>query len=220
MTIQPQFCDNMNSKNKKTIMFLFSIFVGIVFITSLATLGLSSPHQTAANKTTTKQPAVATIVASGEVNATIVGYERTFDISLANISSPSGTEISNALSTLSTNGEVGNFAPTGSGFIVYSGNKSADFVTAYLYNVIGLNNSFSVNATALVRLPNNVTLYNQRNALDVIMNNGIEPVRIDSAPAIGSKVKIDVLASVFQSTSGIFNTYQIYNNTLYLNQVR
>ena len=211
----------MNSKSKKTLMFLFSIFVGVVFITSLATLGLSSPNQqTPANNTVVKQPSVATIVASGEVNATIVGYSKIFDISLDNASSQSGTEVSNGLETLSASGAVSNFAPTGSGFIVYSGNRSADYIVAYLYNTTGSNSTFVVNATAKVGLPYNVTLYNQRNAFNVVMNNGTESVKMDSVPPIGSKMKVDVLASIFQSSSGIFNTYQIYNNTIYLNQVR
>jgi hypothetical protein len=205
--------DSMENKSRERMIFLGTVAIAVIFLTSIASFSFNSNRNTS---TTTTIFNVQTLLGIGYSNATVTGYVQKFTLSLSNTSSNStAIELSAILNKLSLNGSISDFIPAGDSFIVYAGNMSA-------YNVYNLINSnallegaFGINTTVRAQLPNTIVLgSNGQQVLPTNLPAGTTYSFPSNSPqSLGTLIPVKVQAYVYQNqtTPG---TYSVYENNL------
>lgn len=201
-----------SDKRKRAIMFIGTMIVAIMFVTSYLAFGNNSGSSTTSTATTTIR--TSTIVVSGETNATITNYTPNFLIGLSNASAANFNALNSTLSHMLSNGSITNMQPQGNNsFAIYSGSLD----TYELYGILSaqpVGNYLAWNATADISLPKYIILYYGPNRLNVSVGSFVSQTHVSSIKPLGSKVQVNVLAQVYAVNNAFPAGYQVYNNEI------
>jgi hypothetical protein len=199
-------------KRKRMVMFIGTMIVAIMFVTSYLAFGNNSSGTSTSSATTTIRS--STLVVSGEANATITNYTPNFRITLSNYSTANIGALNSTLSKLMSNGSISNMLPEGNGsFAIYSGLLD----TYDIYKTIStqpIGNYIAWNATAVISLPQYLTLYYGSHAINVSVGSFVSQTGVSSISLLGSKIKVNVLAQVYLSSNTFPEAYTVYNNEI------
>ncbi len=199
-------------KRKKTIMFIGSMIVALMFVTSYLAFGNNNSGVSTTTYTTTIKG--STLVVSGETNATIVNYTPNFRITLNNASQANLNELNVTLSHLLSNGSITNMVPEGNNsYALYAGSLD----TYRLYGLLDsrpIGNYLTWNVTADVTLPNSLILYYGSHALNVSIGDLVFQAPAVGVDSIGSNILVNVLAQVYAESNTFPVTYSVYNNQI------
>ncbi len=192
----------MDEKLKKKIIFVGSIFVALMFITSYFSSTAAYPSS-GAKKPVTAAKNVTTYLASGNVIATVIGYGSSANITVANAS---GTTAVKALLNSIENSNF-TYINTNNSFTLFMSNPNAlSNITALLSNSV----SYKLSYTEHLSFPSTVNLTIAQHSVPVYMPHNFTSMPSNSFNVIGSKKSIHVLAIVAYEN----NTFSVYNNSM------
>jgi hypothetical protein len=191
----------MDQRKKKILLFIGSLFVAVIFLTSYASFGNSGT----ATSSTTTMGNVHTFFVSGSSNAIITGYKAPVHVRINSNSSTADAQVLKTLSKLESNGSI-NYFGSNKSYEVYVSTIDAYSLQGLLLSVVNQSGAIAVTANASVELPLNITLYstssypirvnlNDRNS-SIDMTGGLR--------GVGSMINVSVSAIV-TSDGSIFN---------------
>ena len=187
----------MQDSTKKKLMFIGSIVVAVMFLTSYAAI---SNNISNVSTTTTKQVALVPYPFFGSANATVTSYS-----SAANITVPNATvssEVYNALQALESSNKITDYINTTGGYSIFLG---TNFTPYQLQKSIANISGAKVQSLTYVKLPEIIKMsYSNGPVVDVLAKNLTYPVQISPIPESNSIIPVRVDAIVNQN-------YQIYN---------
>ncbi|MCL4363456.1 hypothetical protein M1439_03350 [Candidatus Marsarchaeota archaeon] len=181
----------VSENKKKKIMFIGSMVVALMFISSYASFG---NNNISTSTTTIQKSAGPEYYVSGEVNATIIGYSQNALLKIFSNSSSMQKSIASTLSRLETNASISNYAQVTDGYDIVTGNMDAYALQHYFSNSYGASN-VSVSAKSTVKLAPNVVLYYLGRPIGVA-TAGTYNISISPLIANGSVVALNAHAIV------------------------
>ncbi|MEM3227762.1 MAG: hypothetical protein QXK65_02350 [Candidatus Micrarchaeaceae archaeon] len=192
-------------KRKKVILFIGTLIVAVMFISSYVAFGSNTTNQSTTSTSITTPPTHTTFV-SGVVNATVFNYSQHFTLRFRNISASAAASLNSTLSHMEANGSVESYVLYNTSLSIYSGSSGVFGV----YNAVSryLNPSASLNATAFITLPNVMVLYYGSYPFDVLSNNASYAVAVSSLVPVGGTISVKVNALVYQKSPGSY--YYMY----------
>jgi hypothetical protein len=195
-------------KSKQLTIFLLSLFVAVIFVTSYAAFNNSAYFGTTA--TTTVQGG-QTYFVTGVTNGIVSGYGTSAQIIITGNGTAS-TEVGNILQQMQINGSITEYFPYGSGYDAFL-NTINPYALQQLLVTMAPPNTITINATSVVTLPNTIQLYYSTQAIKVMVPSRNYTLTIMPLQSIGSNVPLSVRALVTASGS-------IYNNQISVSQKR
>ncbi len=188
------------SKRNKIIMFLGSVVVAVMFITSYAAFG----NNGGTTVTTTVKP-TKTYYVSGSTNALVTGYGSEATLVLKNNSQ--SNYINLTLSKLESSNYIYNYNKFGNSYLVeLSSNFSSYNLQIYLSNSI-YSNSIQLNATENVKIPDVLDLYNYGSLVHIYTTNTNFSISKYVLVPINSIIPVNVQAIVTANGT-------VYNNSI------
>ncbi|MEM0149385.1 MAG: hypothetical protein QXW10_00615 [Candidatus Micrarchaeaceae archaeon] len=203
----------MDSKRKKTMLFLGSLVVAVMFLTGAAGLGggggvPSGNTSTAAHTLSIKN----TFLAGGVTNATIYNYGS--DIKLALYNSTDANRTIALLTSMEGNGSISTYTQVSSVFNVYASKYNAYQVYVELLKSLG-NKTFSFSAPEYVRLPVYTTLSVGNQSIEVNTSLAQDYSLYTNLTGPNSTIRIKVLAMV----GTLNNSYVLVPNNVTITRV-
>lgn len=199
----------MDEKKKKFILFLGSVFVAVIFLTSYASFGNNRAMTTSATTTVI----VRSFPAFGSSTATVTGYGAAAHVGIGANASAASNAMPGLLSILQSNGTINNYIGSNRSYEVYSSKIDAYALQGLLRSAVNQSNAITVTATAYIRLPQNLTLYYSTYPINVYLNGRNYSVNMTNLKAVGSTVNVSVSALV--TSNGL-----VYNNQLSVSLTR
>ena len=189
------------SKRKNVILFIGSMVVAIMFITSYVAFGSNGPVAS----TTTVKPHNTSVV-FGSANAIVEGYQSSLVVTLKQKNDSSA--LNQTLSGLEANGLIASYSQeTGNIFSIYlAANFSAYQFQQYAANAIP-QNALQINATEDVRIPNTLQLYYYGRQLTVYTQITNFTVSGTMLQPVGANVPVKIQAL-------ITSNYTVYNSNI------
>ncbi len=181
----------VSENKKKKIMFIGSMIVALMFISSYASFG---NNNISTSTTTVQKTNGPEYYVSGKVNATVIGYSQNALLKVSNNSSSIQKGIVSILSKMEANGSISNYAQTTVGYDIVTGTMNAYALQHYFSNSYGISN-VSVSSKSTVRLPSATTLYYYGTSIRVPVG-GTYNITILPLIANGSVVALNVHAIV------------------------
>ncbi len=184
----------MDSKTKKIVFFIGSLFVAVLFLSSYAAFSNNNVSQGSVTSTT-KSP--QTFLLTGSANALVAGYGDVASVNAtSNITNHSASIIANEISSLQANGEIVSYSNAGSNYRVELANITPYYLQQRLYNLTGLYNSIDVGASTTLTLPSKLGLYYGNSLTPVTLQNLNYSLYMDNVKALNSTVNVNILALV------------------------
>ncbi len=185
-----------SEKRKKTMLFIGSLIVAAMFLSSYLAFGSNSTHQTTTSTTVFSS---STTFVSGNVNATVLNYSDHFTIGVRDANATKLSQLNSSLSSMESNGSIESYYLLNNSLSIYSG--SSDIFD--LYNSISslLGSTPPINTTALIALPSGIYLNYGAYQYFVISNNLSYAVPVEKLVPIGSKLLVKVNALVYKKNS-------------------
>ena len=193
----------MDQKKKRILLFLGSLFVAVIFLSSYASFGSSMSHST----TTTTVGAVRTYPAFGSSSANIIGYGPAAFVRLNSSTMATTDQITKLLSKMETNGSINSYIGSNQSYEVYVASIDAyslqNILQSALNNSVGMN----VSSDANLLLPSNITLHSNGYSFTAHLSNRNYSMNMTTLKAIGTPLNVSVSALVTA------------NGTVYKNQL-
>ncbi len=181
----------VSENKKKKIMFIGSMIVALMFISSYASFG----NNNISSSTTTIQKSTGPeYYVSGEVNGTITGYSQNALLKVSNNSSSMQKSIVSTLSRMEANGSISNYVQVTDGYDIVTGSMDAYLLQHYFFNSYGASN-VSVSAKSTVKLPPTIVLYYLGRPINAVVA-GTYNLSISPLIANGSVVALNAHAIV------------------------
>jgi hypothetical protein len=196
-----------NSRRKK-LLFIGSILVAIMFISSAAAFGnFGSPPPS--TTTTVTGPSYFMV---GDANATVEGWSQNVQISTNRSDNASYSIVANVLASMQANGTVSNYLSVGNGtFSAYLVNVTAYALQSRLDVLLG-NSIATVQSATTVMLPSQMTMYYYSQPIPVQVHSRNYTVSIEPLKPIGSIVPVTVQGTVTASGNIISQLNVIYKS--------
>ncbi len=184
---------------KNTILFLGSLVVAIMFITSYAASGNSSNSSTT---TTVAYNYSGAVPMTGTANAIVANYTDSPTITISSSSyNSSELAVTNYLNSLENNGAIITYSPSGNQFsVLLNSSMSAYELQEELYSRFGSN--ATVSGTVYIRLPKTVRMYEGTQGFTLNAPTSEYAVKISPLPSLGSNASVHILALI--SSKGQF----------------
>ena len=185
----------MDDKRKKTLLFLGSLLVAVMFLTGAAGLGSgnSAPSSSAASTHTLNIKNISSRPISVILNATVYKYGSSIKLSLYNDTYANKTAA--LLSSMRNNGSIDTFTQVSDAFDIYPGKYNTYQIYVDLLKELG-NSSFSFSVPEYIKLPAYANL-SLSNGIIVANTSLARYYEIHSSPvALNSTVQVTVLAMV------------------------
>jgi hypothetical protein len=201
--------DGMDSeKRKKMVLFIGSLLVAVMFLTSYLAFGNNTTQQTTTPTTTVLN--VQTTFVSGIVNATVFNYSQHFTLKLAG-SNTSSVSLNSMLSNMEANGSIESYNVYNTSLSIYPGRLNVFEV----YNAIASRLAYApaINATAFIILPSTMTLYYGSYAYTVLSGNSSYAIPVSHLVPIGGALRVKVNALVYKKNSSL-NVYSMYGQPI------
>lgn len=198
----------MEEKTKKTIFFIGSIFVAVIFVTSYAAF---SNNGSGASASTTTIGAANTVYVFGTANGIIVNYSYSAYVTVANKSQ--ATSINATLGALEANGTVSNFVLLNS--TTYQAILSTiNTYQFYLYLSQSLNDSnVPVEGYAYVQLPATISMHYSGSVAPVSISFPTKNYSVFLQRAVPISTTVPIKVEALITTAG-----NIYNNNIRLTE--
>ncbi len=185
----------MDDKRKKTLLFLGSLLVAVMFLTGAAGLGSGNSSPISSSTTSTHTLNIKNI--SGPIsvilNATVYKYGSSIKLSLYNDTYANKTTA--LLSSMRNNSSIDKFTHVSDAFHIYPGKYNTYQIYVDLLKELG-NSSFSFSAPEYIRLPAYANL-SLSNGIIVANTSLARYYEINSSPvALNSTIQVTVLAMV------------------------
>lgn len=194
----------MDTKTKRLIFFIGSIFVAIIFLSSYAAFGNNA---SGTSSTSTVKPQ-QTFFSTGTSTAIVVNYSDIANITLRNGSNASNVNMTDILSRLQANGTIQNYIYSNGNYQVILYGISAYGLRQLLYGNPKLNGTVDIGATTYVTLPKTITLYyGGQQPINVYLNGRNYSVYMNNVEPEGSVINVSISALLTANGS-------IYNNQL------
>ena len=181
----------VSENKKKKIMFIGSMVVALMFISSYASFG---NNNISTSTTTIQRNTGPEYYVSGDVNATIIGYSQNVLLRASNNSSSMQKGIASSLSRMETNGSISNYVQVPGGYDIVTNSMDAYALQHYFSNSYGASN-VSVSSKSTVKLPLTVILYYLGSPIRVAPT-GTYNISISPLIANGSVVALNAHAIV------------------------
>jgi hypothetical protein len=201
--------DGMDSeKRKKMVLFVGSLLVAVMFLTSYLAFGNNTTQQTTTPTTTVLN--VQTTFVSGIVNATVFNYSQHFTLKLAG-SNTSSVSLNSMLSNMEANGSIESYNVYNTSLSIYPGRLNVFEV----YDAIASRLAYApaINATAFIILPSTMTLYYGSYAYTVLSGNSSYAIPVSHLVPIGNALRVKVNALVYKKNSSL-NVYSMYGQPI------
>ena len=183
----------MDSKRKRTLLFIGSLLVAVMFLTGAAGLGSGNSSPISSTSGSHTLHITATFFASGVMNATVYKYGSSIKLALYNDTYVNKTAA--LLSSMESNGSIATFTQVSGTFNVYSGKYNTYQIYVDLLKQSG-NTSFSFSAPEYIELPAQATL-EVRNSTVVANTSLARDYQLYSNPvAPNSTIQVNVHALV------------------------
>ncbi|MEM0154308.1 MAG: hypothetical protein QW814_00530 [Methanothrix sp.] len=184
---------------KNTILFLGSLVVAIMFITSYAA---SSNNSNSSTTTTVVYNYSGAVPMAGTANAIVSNYTNSPTISISGSSyNSSDLAVTNYLNSLENKGAIITYSPSGNQFsVLLNGSFNAFALQEGLYSRFG--NNTTVSGTVYVRLPKTVKMFEGTQGFTLNSPSSEYAVKISPLPELGSNVSVHILALI--SSKGQF----------------
>ncbi len=189
----------MDEKRKKTILFIGTVIVAIMFVTSYAAFGNNGIPTTS---TTTQRQ--TTYYSTGTSNAAVTGYGSSISVVLLNKSA--SNTLNSTISQLEANNTITNFIPTSRGYVLYAPGNAPYVVQQAFLSSLPVN-SISLNGSERVVIPNSFILFYYGSAIHVYTNVTNFTVTVSKLSPIGASTRVNIQALVLPNG-------QIYNNEI------
>ncbi len=178
---------------KNTILFLGSLVVAIMFITSYAASGNNS---NSSSTTTVAYNYSGAVPMTGTANAIVANYTDSPIITISSSSyNSSELAVTNYLNGLENNGTIITYSPSGNQFsVLLNGSFSAYGLQENLYSRFGSN--ATVSGTVYIRLPKTVRMYDGTQGFTLNSPTSEYAVKISPMPRLGSNVSVHILALI------------------------
>lgn len=183
----------MNSKTKKLLIFLGTLFVAISFISGYASV---NNNYNISSTSTTSVPAKADF-ASGVVNGIVSGYSNSATLRLNGSTANSNTanEVSGLLVELQDNGTINSYDNNGfnNSYQVFLSTINAYQFAELVNSKLSSNTITIVNASSTVTLPSKVTLsVNGQQVPNILLTLRNYSVNLSPLKAINSTVRVKI----------------------------
>ncbi|MCL5679827.1 MAG: hypothetical protein M1465_00590 [Candidatus Marsarchaeota archaeon] len=190
---------------KNTLLFLGSVVVAIMFITSYAASGNNTNNS---STTTVAYNYSGSVPMIGTVNAIVVNYTNSPTINIEGSYNNTSLGLTKYLNKLVGSGNIITYTPNGNQFaVLLNGSFSAYELQDVLGGIFG--NNTSVSGTVYIRLPSKVKLYSGSTGYTLVAPAGEYPVSISPMPTIGSNVSVKVLALISQKGQFVPNQTRV-----------
>ncbi|MGC8478345.1 MAG: hypothetical protein ACP5NE_00230 [Candidatus Micrarchaeia archaeon] len=196
-----------SEKRKKAVLFIGSLLVAFMFLTSYLAFGNNSTQQGSTASTTIFDG--RTTFVSGVVNATVLNYSNHFVIGVAGANATKLSQLNLSLSAMESNGSVESYFAFNKSLSIYSGTSSI----FELYNSISSLLGFkpSINATAIIALPKDMYLSYGAYQYSVVSGNLSYYLPVKNLIDVGGTLPVKVNALVYpKNSSSLGYTYMIY----------
>ncbi|MCL4372402.1 hypothetical protein M1373_03735 [Candidatus Marsarchaeota archaeon] len=196
----------MEKKTKNAILFIGSLLVAIMFITSYA----ASSNNNNAITTTVKPKSTSGYFASGYANAIVTDYSPTVLIavkpSAANSIMPA---LSDYLSALEANGTIEQYVPENNAFLVEQNSSSYAYaLQSDLYS--RFQNNITLNTSVYLQLPKYAKLTVGTYTYEALMGNSTYALHITPLPKLNSTVYVKINTLVSANGTVMPSSTQIY----------
>jgi len=183
---------------KNTIIFLGSVLVAIMFITSYAASGNNSSNSSTTTVAYNYSSAVPMI---GTANAIVVNYTDSPVISIKGSYNTTSLGLTKYLNGLVNNGSAITYTPNGNQFdVLLNGSFNSYDLQKAIKARFG--NNATVSSKVYIKLPSTVKLYSGTTGYTLKAPTGEYSVNVSPLPAIGSNVSVKILALI--SSNGQF----------------
>jgi hypothetical protein len=184
---------------KNTILFLGSLVVAIMFITSYAA---SSNNSNSSTTTTVAYNYSGAVPMTGTANAVVANYTDSPTITISGSSyNSSELAVTNYLNSLENKGAIITYSPSGNQFsVLLNGSFNSFELQEGLYSRFGSN--ATVGGTVYIRLPKTVRMYDGTQGFTLNAPTSEYAVKISPLPELGSNVSVHILALI--SSKGQF----------------
>ena len=184
---------------KNTILFLGSLVVAIMFITSYAA---SSNNSNSSTTTTVAYNYSGAVPMTGTANAVVANYTDSPTITISGSSyNSSELAVTNYLNSLENKGAIITYSPSGNQFsVLLNGSFNSFELQEGLYSRFGSN--ATVGGTVYIRLPKTVKMYDGTQGFTLNAPTSEYAVKISPLPELGSNVSVHILALI--SSKGQF----------------
>lgn len=201
------------SRRKRTIYFIISLVVAVMFISSYAALGNNNlTTSTSTNQTNSSQKTYFVI---GSANGVVTNYTSGATVYTLNASLANPANVSNTLSKLEANGSLSAVTPQNTGNFLVSTQKMNPYVLQeYLYNAYTPNGISVGNVSTYVYLPKVLQLYlpgSTPQKVNVVLTRQNFTVNIAPLQSIGTNVILNIHAAAW--ANGTVSQLQIINAT-------
>jgi hypothetical protein len=192
--------NDKGEKRRKTILFIGTLAVAIMFISSYVSFGNGS----ASTSTSTVVQSQGYPVI-GYVNSIILGYT---NFSIVKLSGPAvnySGAVSGVLSGMQANGSINNYVPLGNQFNVYTVRINPNGMQSVIYNALESSSTpppanalagINVSSTAKVSLPQYITLYFHNQPISIAAPGSNATLGLTDPPPLNSALRLKVFAVV------------------------
>ena len=193
----------MDQKNNRILLFLGSLFVAVIFLSSYASFG----NGLSATSSTTTIGAVRTYPAFGSSSARITGYGAAAFVRLNPGTAATTGQITKILSKLESNGSINSYVGSNSSYEVYTASMDAYTLRGVLQTAKNNSATVGVSSDVDLLLPSNITLHSNGYSFSVHLDNRNYSANMTDLKAIGTLINVSVSALVTA------------NGTVYRNQI-
>jgi hypothetical protein len=188
----------LNENRKKQIIFIGTMFVAVMFISSYAAFGNNSNYTSSSSTTTVSN--LKTYFASGAANGIVSGYSRGATVELSNslTNATTGNQIVGILSTMQANGSISSYLEFNNNFQVLLSTMNAYSLQQILQKKLNTPN-VTVNASTYVVLPSRITLIISTIAAQIALSQTNYSISILPLKPPGTSIKININAIVWQN---------------------
>lgn len=200
----------MDKKKKEIALFVGSLFVAVIFLTSFMGNG-GAPLPSSGSQAT--QKSVTTFFASGAANAIVASYGSEALVTVTNGSLDNMTN--SLLLKMENNGSVTTYSQSDNQFNVYLGTLDSNALQGTLAQELG-NGSFSLSSREFVTMPVSATLYVGSQPVPVYFGHGSYSFTSSHLSVVGTVVPLYVSAIVAYMNG----TYQVYNGNVSIRSLK
>jgi hypothetical protein len=195
-----------DDSRRKKLLFIGSILVAIMFISSAAAFGnFGSPPSSSTS--TVSGPSYFMV---GQANATVNGWSQNVQVTVNSSNSTYYSDVANVIIALQANGTIGNYASINNvTFSAYLVNMTAYAFQSRLDAMLG-NSVATVKASTMVALPAQITMYYYSQPVPVLLQSGNYPVSIEPLQPRGALVPVKIQGTVTQTGNVIGPLTVIY----------
>lgn len=190
----------MDSKKKKMIFLVGSIFVAIIFLSSYA--AFSSNGTKATTTTTIKNP--STYFSTGSANAVITNYSDIAYITLENSTNYSRNNVTKIIALLVSNGSAFNYVYTNNSYEVVLGQMSPYQLKDLLEANATLKNNTQVGSTTYVALPKTILLYYGTQPITVNLKSRNYSIYMNNIGPVGDTVNV-IVSALLERNGSVYN---------------